>query len=96
MRLSGLSPRRSGVISLCVIGALLAISVFIYSPWHLHNRSSRQICSFSQFDYGSSLQPSIGVQIEPPVAPVVYAPRWEVASLPPCDCTQPAGRAPPA
>ncbi len=38
-----IGARRAAGVSIGLICALLAISAFLYSPWHQHNRLARQI-----------------------------------------------------
>jgi hypothetical protein len=47
--------------------ALLAVSLFIYSPWHRHDRIATPVCEFSQFEHGSLNGPANSVQLAPPV-----------------------------
>lgn len=66
MMRSAISSRRVAATSLVLLVVLLAITVFIYSPWHRHNRLSSQACSFSSFEHAFGLEVSTGIPVEPP------------------------------
>jgi hypothetical protein len=96
MMRSRTSSRRVAAVSLVLLLVLLAISVFIYSPWHRHSRLSSQACSFSSFEHAFGLEASSGIPIEPPaVMPAGEADRQMARPSVACEILRP-GRAPPA
>jgi len=52
----------AGVLVVC---ALVAVQLYIYSPWHRHPQG-RQYCCFNPVEHGNSLQPSSSVAIVQP------------------------------
>ena len=52
-------------ISALILVALVGLTAFLFSPWHQHNRLSRQPCSFSEFEHGAGLEPYAGVLVVP-------------------------------
>ena len=90
------SARVTLTIAVSLLCAVLAIHIFIYSPWHRHDPMSRQMCSFAQFEQGSALKSSTHIAVEAPAVAV----RIELGerTLSPLDSygAQVCGRAPPA
>lgn len=55
---SHIPPRPLVALSLGLVLVLLALSAFVYSPWHRHNQFSRQACDFFSFEHAPGIQAS--------------------------------------
>lgn len=87
---------RAALISVIVLMCVLAINLYIFSPWHTHGSFSKQLCSFSNFEHGNGTEASSAVQI---LLPAMSA--WLPAGSDPALRTSDirihcSGRAPPA
>ncbi len=52
-------------VSLFLLTALLAINIFIFSPWHKHSTLTRELCPFFQFEHASAHQPVVQAHAAP-------------------------------
>ncbi len=88
---------RVALISVSVLFALLAINLYIFSPWHTHGGSiSNRPCNFSSLEHGNGVQ-AFSVVIVAPPAMTVWLPAGPDPALRTHDLRVPcAGRAPPA
>jgi hypothetical protein len=87
---------RKAAIGGAVICAVLAVQLFLYSPWHRDPAQGRQYCRFFTVEHGSALEACGSVVIAPPVVEQgrlhEEPPRADVRCYP----KQRACRAPPA
>jgi len=83
-------------VSLFLLTALLAINIFIFSPWHKHSTLTRELCPFFQFEHASAHQPVTQVQAAP--TPVAFHAHQDtlVVTQRTCFHAHWQGRAPPA
>ncbi len=58
--------RRTRWVSVGIVLALLAVSAFLCSPWHTHNRSLGQACSFSSFEHAAGSEPTAYLPLPAP------------------------------
>ncbi|MGE5568273.1 MAG: hypothetical protein ACM3S5_04470 [Rhodospirillales bacterium] len=90
MRITARAVFVSAVLVVCV----LAINLYIFSPWHWH--TPKQLCAFSSFEHGNGTEAVSPVQIVPPAVsawlPAAPDPVLRQADIP----VQHSGRAPPA
>lgn len=87
---------RAALISVVVLICVLAINLYIFSPWHTHGSFSKQLCSFSNFEHGNGTEASPAIQIVPP-ATLAWLPAGSDPALQVSDtCVHRSGRAPPA
>jgi hypothetical protein len=91
-----ISPRRTAAIGALLLCALIAIFLFIWSPWHRHDSFSGQVCSFSQFEHGAGLEPGSVVHFVPPSQLAVLITESETVSPLLWRSLDAPGRAPPA
>jgi hypothetical protein len=73
---SGAGMQLRGKAAVCALLAftLLAITLFVYSPWHKHDHITTRVCEFSQFERGSLNGPADHIHIAPPVVSVLERP----------------------
>lgn len=91
---AGASPGKSA-IAIMLLCALIALSGFIFSPWHRHNSAGRQACVFSPVEACWMLEAGFPVQV-PPVLSVLWITCVRAARLPLARLCPPRfGRAPP-
>jgi len=83
-------------LSLVLLVALLAINLYIYSPWHHHSRITSQLCAFFQFEHGSLHYSTGQLLIPPPLIAIPCAPPPRIHAQPFVPGTSIRGRAPPA
>ncbi len=88
--------RRAAAISLGLLVVLVALSLFVYSPWHRHNRLSGQTCAFSSFEHAPGLQAGADVPLPPPVVLARHDPGPPSDPVAWASRTAHAGRGPPA
>jgi hypothetical protein len=88
--------RRAAAISLGLLVALVALSLFVYSPWHRHSRVPGQTCAFSSFEHAAGLQAACEDPLPPPIILARYDPGTQTVTLPAPRRTAHRGRAPPA
>ncbi len=70
----GRYARSRRLVSLTVLFSITGLSLFLFSPWHRHNRLSAQPCAFTNLEHGSwseDLAHPIG--IEPPTPTFVIS-----------------------
>lgn len=90
------SDWRTRVICGVLAILLLSISAYVFSGFHKHEPRSSKVCSFSQFEHGSSLEASGHVHCEAP-ADCRWRPPDAADELPQLlACARPTGRAPPS
>ncbi|MFB3776764.1 MAG: hypothetical protein ACE141_04110 [Bryobacteraceae bacterium] len=70
--LSGMVARRSEVqrlvTGLALVCALLAVQLYLYSPWHHRPAQGRQYCSFFPLEQGNVLEVSGPIVFVPPIS----------------------------
>jgi hypothetical protein len=94
MHLTNRVQKATGAVVFC---ALLAISLYLWSPLHRHSVQGRQSCPFFQFEQSSGLEAFGHVSIEPPQ--VLYCHQPDEAETPTASVSaweQCSDRAPPA
>jgi len=64
-------------VSALLLCALLTITLYVYSPWHRHDRLSRQQCDFAQFELGANHHGTESLILPPEVRSSV----WEAAGI---------------
>ncbi|HWQ52043.1 MAG TPA: hypothetical protein VN442_00060, partial [Bryobacteraceae bacterium] len=90
------SQRRTRIVCGVLALVLLAISAYVFSGFHTHDPRSTKVCSFAQFEHGSSLEPAGDVDLCPPAA-CRWRPIDVAAELPHIlDGALATGRAPPS
>ena len=78
-----------------LVCALVAVQLYIYSPWHRHPQG-QQYCNFNPVEQSNGLQPSSQAVVTPPVLACCGL-TDELAPLAAgCHFEQPSSRAPPA
>jgi len=88
--------RPAVVVSLGVAVVLLALSAFVYSPWHRHSRLPGQTCGFSAFEHTPGIQVATQHLLPPPEPALWHESCPRPISLSLGLSTAHAGRAPPA
>lgn len=78
------------------VAVLLVLNAFLYSPWHQHNRSSGQACSFSSFEHAAGLEAAPVNPLPPPALLGEWEASPDFAGFPGVSLTTPAERSPPA
>ncbi len=89
------ATRRRSVFGCLILGfVLLALSLYLYSPWHVH--TPYQTCNFSNLEHGGALQSSVQPVFPPPVALLWHMPDEVPVRLLTSELLPSLGRAPPA
>lgn len=57
---------RAAFVSAVLVVCVLAINLYIFSPWHTHAPASKQLCAFSSFEHGNGTEAVSPAQIVPP------------------------------
>ncbi|HOK45083.1 MAG TPA: hypothetical protein PLA43_12085 [Bryobacteraceae bacterium] len=85
---------RAACISAVLVVCVLAINLYIFSPWHWH--TPKQLCAFSSFEHGNGTEAISPVQVVPPAVlawlPAAPDPLLRATDIP----IHYSGRAPPA
>lgn len=88
--------RRAAAISLGLLVVLVALSLFVCSPWHRHSRLPGQTCAFVSFEHAAGLEAAVADPLPPPVILARLEPVRPLRQLIWTDRTAHAGRGPPA
>lgn len=56
------------VLGWTIIGVLVVLSLYLWSPWHQHTVQGRKACAFLQVEQGNGLEPGSIILPAPPAA----------------------------
>ncbi|MCC7175727.1 MAG: hypothetical protein IT159_11070 [Bryobacterales bacterium] len=86
---------KRAVVSLLVVWALVAVQLYIYSPWHRHPQG-RQLCSFNPVEHNGGVQPTGALIVEAPLLAYCGAHSEAIPAVERAHFRQLPSRAPPA